>query len=135
MDLVNVLGKCHASEVGAPSLPLLCCAGRSPLPAPAGAWTGVRLVDLLRACKVRSYKQGARFVHTNGVKGELPQGDGTYGTSIHYGMAMDPASDVLVAYMYNGRPLAPDHGFPVRIIIPGCIGGRMVSVQSQGSLQ
>lgn len=91
-----------------------------------GAWTGVRLVDLLRACKVRSYKQGARFVHTNGVKGELPQGDGTYGTSIHYGMAMDPASDVLVAYMYNGRPLAPDHGFPVRIIIPGCIGGRMV---------
>ena len=66
-------------------------------------------------------------MHTNGVKGELPQGDGTYGTSIHYAMAMDPANDVLVAYMYNGQPMAPDHGFPVRIIIPGCIGGRMVS--------
>ena len=95
----------------------------------------MRLVDLLRACKVRGYKQGARFVHTNGVKGELPQGDGTYGTSIHYSMAMDPAADVLVAYMYNGKPLAPDHGFPVRIIIPGCIGGRMVSKQCQGLFQ
>ncbi len=26
----------------------------------------------------------------------------------------------------NGRWLTPDHGFPVRIIIPGFIGGRMV---------
>lgn len=31
-----------------------------------------------------------------------------------------------VAYKQNGRWLEPDHGFPVRMIIPGHIGGRMV---------
>ncbi|KAM0926859.1 hypothetical protein ACQ4PT_003036 [Festuca glaucescens] len=39
---------------------------------------------------------------------------------------MDPARDVILAYMQNGEPLAPDHGFPVRLIVPGFIGGRMV---------
>lgn len=52
--------------------------------------------------------------------------DGTYGTSLKYGTAMDPGCDVLIAYMQNGRLLQPDHGYPVRIIIPGHIGGRMV---------
>ncbi len=39
---------------------------------------------------------------------------------------MDPGSDVILAYKHNGRLLTPDHGFPIRIIIPGFIGGRMV---------
>eukprot|EP01052_Picozoa_sp_SAG31_P019554 SAG31_NODE_1430_length_8385_cov_3.096186_8_plen_100_part_00 len=39
---------------------------------------------------------------------------------------MDPAGDVIIAYKYNGEKLHPDHGFPVRVIIPGWIGGRMV---------
>ena len=39
---------------------------------------------------------------------------------------MDSAGDVMIAYHYNGERLAPDHGFPVRVIIPGWIGGRMV---------
>ena len=56
----------------------------------------------------------------------LMQGDGTYGTSLKYGTAMDPGCDVLVTYMQNGRLLQPDHGYPVRLIIPGHIGGRMV---------
>jgi DMSO/TMAO reductase YedYZ molybdopterin-dependent catalytic subunit len=40
--------------------------------------------------------------------------------------AMDPGSDVLVAYKQNGQFLHPDHGFPCRMLIPGWIGGRMV---------
>jgi DMSO/TMAO reductase YedYZ molybdopterin-dependent catalytic subunit len=43
---------------------------------------------------------------------------------MHY--ALDDANDVLVAYKQNHRWLTPDHGFPVRMIIPGFIGGRMV---------
>ena len=31
-----------------------------------------------------------------------------------------------IAYEQNGARLAPDHGFPVRLIVPGWIGGRMV---------
>lgn len=84
-------------------------------------------MDLLKHCGIHSYKQGARHIHFNGVEKELPQGDnGSYGTSLIYGTAMNPANDILIAYKHNGKLLAPDHGFPVRVIIPGGIGGRMV---------
>ena len=36
---------------------------------------------------------------------------------------MDPSCDVMIAYKQNDRLLQPDHGFPVRMIIPGHIGG------------
>lgn len=69
----------------------------------------------------------AQYVCFRGVKDELPQGsDGSYGTSLTLAKALDPANDILVAYRQNGRLLTPDHGYPVRMIIPGHIGGRMV---------
>ncbi len=49
-----------------------------------------------------------------------------YGTSVTLGRAMSPAFDMIVAYEANGEPLQPDHGFPVRIIVPGYTTGRMV---------
>ena len=52
----------------------------------------------------------------------LQGADGTYGTSLQYGTAMDPGCDVMVAYKQNDRFLQPDHGFPIRMIIPGHIG-------------
>lgn len=39
---------------------------------------------------------------------------------------MSPEFDVLIAYKMNGEPLPYDHGYPVRCIVPGCIGGRSV---------
>jgi DMSO/TMAO reductase YedYZ molybdopterin-dependent catalytic subunit len=30
--------------------------------------------------------------------------------------------DVLLAYEMNGRPLPPDHGFPVRLVVPSWVG-------------
>jgi nitrate reductase (NAD(P)H) len=98
---------------------------------PAGTscstWTGVRLGDVLKACGVRSAEQGAAHVRMRGPLGELPKGDdGSYGTSISLHRAMDPQFDVVLAYKQNGRLLTPDHGFPLRVIIPGFIGGRMI---------
>lgn len=49
-----------------------------------------------------------------------------YGTSVPLARAMNPAYDILIAYEANGEKLQPDHGFPVRLIIPGYIGGRMI---------
>lgn len=90
-------------------------------------WGGCRLGDLLRAAGVRDDPEGKLHVHFRGPPGELPKGeDGSYGTSIPLHRAMDPANDVLVAWEQNGRTLMPDHGFPVRLIIPGYIGGRMI---------
>ncbi|RWW34727.1 hypothetical protein GW17_00000495 [Ensete ventricosum] len=89
-------------------------------------WRGVRLRDVLRRCGAMGRKDGALFVCFEGAE-DLPGGGGSkYGTSLRREVAMDPSRDVMLAYMQNGELLTPDHGFPVRVIIPGFIGGRMV---------
>ncbi|CAM8942381.1 unnamed protein product [Rhodiola kirilowii] len=89
-------------------------------------WRGVRLCDVLKWCGIYSSKKGGMNVCFEGAE-DLPGGGGSkYGTSICREYAMDPSRDILIAFMQNGDVLTPDHGFPVRMIIPGCIGGRMV---------
>jgi DMSO/TMAO reductase YedYZ molybdopterin-dependent catalytic subunit len=41
--------------------------------------------------------------------------------------------DVLLAYEMNGRPLLPDHGFPVRLVVPSWIG--IASIKWLGSIE
>ncbi|KAH6775045.1 nitrate reductase 1 [Perilla frutescens var. hirtella] len=89
-------------------------------------WRGVPLRAILKRCGIMSKKKGALNVCFEGAE-ILPGGGGSrYGTSLSKEMAMDPARDIILAYMQNGERLSPDHGFPVRMIIPGFIGGRMV---------
>ncbi|PSS36913.1 hypothetical protein PHLCEN_2v1231 [Hermanssonia centrifuga] len=85
-------------------------------------WTGVYLSDIL--AHVRPLKScGARHVIFEGAD-QLPKGP--YGTSQKLSWAEDKAKGMLIAWAMNGLPLEPDHGFPVRLIVPGQIGGRMV---------
>ncbi|CAI5496522.1 unnamed protein product [Closterium sp. Naga37s-1] len=90
-------------------------------------WKGVLLRDVLLKCGVQlKGKNAGKFVCFEGAE-TLPGGGGsTYGTSMDLWRVMDPANEVLLAYEQNGQVLSPDHGFPVRVIIPGFIGGRMV---------
>ncbi|KAJ8523352.1 hypothetical protein ONZ45_g167 [Pleurotus djamor] len=83
-------------------------------------WTGVALSDLLNAAKPH---RRARYVCFEGAD-KLP--NGYYGTSVKKSWAMDPNRGILVAHRMNGEALTPDHGKPVRIIVPGQIGGRSV---------
>jgi len=48
-----------------------------------------------------------------------------YGRSLKPGDAL--ADDVLLAYAMNGAPLLPQHGFPLRLVVPGWFG--MASVK------
>jgi nitrate reductase (NAD(P)H) len=86
-------------------------------------WTGVPLRNILLQAGLKDKKDGARFVCFEGAD-KLP--NGYYGTSIGIDLAMDPTADVIIAFEQNGEKLIPDHGYPVRVIIPGWIGGRMV---------
>lgn len=90
-------------------------------------WTGVPLAMLLDraglsrdACDV--VLEGAdRGMPKNGPKPSKPI---NYSRSVPLYKALD---DVLIAYLMNGVELPPDHGFPVRAIVPGHYG--MASVK------
>lgn len=85
-------------------------------------WTGVRLADVLKVMGVESDE-------TSHVQFEGLDTDPTstpYGASIPLSKAMDPRGDVILAYEMNGQPLNRDHGYPVRVIVPGVVGSRNV---------
>lgn len=83
-------------------------------------WTGVAIGDVVRAARPR---RGARYVCFEGAD-KLP--NGYYGTSIKMSWAMDTERGVMLAHRMNGETLPPDHGKPLRVVIPGQIGGRSV---------
>nr|UXG49831.1 nitrate reductase [Saccharina japonica] len=86
-------------------------------------WTGVWVKDILKHIGIKSYEEGAKHVCFVGAD-KLP--NGYYGTSIRREVCMDETADVLLAYKMNGKELSPDHGYPIRLIVPGYIGGRMI---------
>lgn len=101
-------------------------------------YKGTLLRDILLKAGVQEKDMAGKHVEFIGIE-DLPNKVGPgpfkdeqwgklvkYGTSIPLARAMNPAYDVLVAYGANGEVLQPDHGFPVRMIIPGYIGGRMI---------
>ncbi len=49
-----------------------------------------------------------------------------YGGSITLPRALDPGAEVVLALEMNGEKLTPNHGFPVRVVVPGVAGARSV---------
>ena len=83
-------------------------------------WHGVRLRDVLADAGLSTDDPGddAQHVQFSGLE--------AYGASIPISSALDPRGDVLLAFEMNGQPLPRDHGFPVRVIVPGHVAARCV---------
>ncbi len=85
-------------------------------------WTGVPLADLLReAGSADDASLHVAFASADTVTMET-EGRFNYGVSIPIATARSP--DVLCAWAMNGRPLAPEHGHPLRVVVPGFAGVR-----------
>ncbi|KAG7899208.1 hypothetical protein KL935_003518 [Ogataea polymorpha] len=83
-------------------------------------WTGCMLGDVIG--KARPSKR-ARYIWMEGADNPA---NGAYGTCVRLSWAMDPERCIMIAYKQNGEWLHPDHGKPLRVVIPGVIGGRSV---------
>merc|ERR1719277_1785960 len=62
----------------------------------------------------------------DGVKHVVFEGLDEMQASIPIEKALSVYGDVLVAYEMNGEPLPTEHGFPLRIVVPGTVGVRNV---------
>ncbi|CAG7916595.1 unnamed protein product [Penicillium olsonii] len=83
-------------------------------------FTGPMMADILRSAKPL---RRAKYVCMEGAD-KLP--NGFYGTSVKLNWAMDPHRGIMLAHKMNGEDLHPDHGRPLRAVVPGQIGGRSV---------
>ena len=72
-------------------------------------WEGVRTVDLMARVRL---KPEARYV--------IVHCDGDYTTNLPLEEFVD--QDVILAWRHDGRDLEPDHGWPLRLVVPKLYG-------------
>jgi sulfane dehydrogenase subunit SoxC len=81
-------------------------------------WTGTPLPPILEEAGVQP--EAAELVFTgadHGIQGDVEQ-------DYQWGFTLDDIvrGDVLLAYEMNGQPLPPQHGYPVRLLVPDWYG-------------
>ena len=81
-------------------------------------WTGTPLAPILEQAGILESAQNLVFTGLDrGIQGEIEH---DYARSLSVAEAL--GDDVLLAYEMNGAPLLPQHGFPVRLMVPGWYG-------------
>jgi DMSO/TMAO reductase YedYZ molybdopterin-dependent catalytic subunit len=74
-------------------------------------WLGVRVSDVLASVGIKATADAVKTTSSDGW---------TCGTPLS--ALTDPGRDAMFAIGMNGQPLPYDHGFPVRMVVPGLYG-------------
>ena len=86
-------------------------------------WTGVPLAYLLAQAGVEDDAVEVAFTGADiGIQGGVRQ---QFARSLPIAEALRP--DIVLAYLMNGNELPPQHGYPLRLVVPGWYG--MASVK------
>eukprot|EP01130_Rhizamoeba_saxonica_P017952 TRINITY_DN8850_c0_g1_i1.p1 TRINITY_DN8850_c0_g1~~TRINITY_DN8850_c0_g1_i1.p1 ORF type:complete len:508 (+),score=95.91 TRINITY_DN8850_c0_g1_i1:11-1534(+) len=86
-------------------------------------WTGVRLKDILTDLFPDAFQEDDMHVEFHGEDG--------YYSSSPLAYIKDSSRDAILAFKMNDQQLLPDHGYPVRVFIPGLVGARNVKWLNQ----
>lgn len=93
-------------------------------------WRGARLADVLR---LAGLGRDAVDVMPRGLDPDYVTGDLNLGRVRRPLPVAKAIDDVILAYEMNGEPLPPDHGAPVRLIVPSWIG--IASIKWVGDIE
>ncbi len=88
-------------------------------------WSGVGLADVLKECSMQPEAREVVFLGMDSEEDKKWEaGNASYpsphGWSLYVQDAL--AADNLLAFAMNGAPLPPEHGFPLRLVMPGWYG-------------
>jgi DMSO/TMAO reductase YedYZ molybdopterin-dependent catalytic subunit len=86
-------------------------------------WTGTPLAGVLKEAGFR--RETVEFIFTGADRGIQGGVEHDYQRSLMVDDALRP--EVMLVYAMNGRPLEPQHGAPLRLLVPGWYG--MTSVK------
>jgi DMSO/TMAO reductase YedYZ molybdopterin-dependent catalytic subunit len=85
-----------------------------------GRWAGVRLRDVLERAGIQDSAKEVLFDGADVPLGKMPD----FQRAIPASKALHP--DTLLAYEMNGQTLPVQHGFPLRVMVPGWAGDSWV---------
>lgn len=85
-----------------------------------GRWAGVRLADVLNRAGIQPSAVHVLFEGADVPIGTMPD----FQRTVPVKKALDP--NTLLAFEMNGQPLTVQHGYPLRVVVPGWAGDSWV---------